>query len=100
MSFCLECEKRSAHVNSALCPECEAATTNMPVGVRMNSMCCLVQDNDCHWYVIPVDRFDDWGEWCEIDSEDERAWTPPEYATEVGGAPSLVHFSSWEISHA
>jgi hypothetical protein len=57
----------------------------------------LVQDSDCHWYVIPNNKNDDWCEWCEIDSDDERAWTPPEYAEEIGGCPSLVKFKEYRI---
>jgi hypothetical protein len=55
----------------------------------------LAQDNDSHWYVIPVDRAEEWEQWCEIDSDDERAWTPPEFAWQVGGSYSLVEFSGW-----
>ena len=53
----------------------------------------LVSDNDGHWYVVPVARLSEWNTWCEIPSDDERAWDAPDYARRVGGAPSLVSFT-------
>lgn len=53
----------------------------------------LAQDNDSHWYVVQANRRKEWDDWCEIDSDDERAWTAPEFATAVGGAPSMITFS-------
>ncbi|MGO8211808.1 hypothetical protein ACC782_33550 [Rhizobium ruizarguesonis] len=58
----------------------------------------LTTDNDSHWYVVPVAHKEEWDAWCEIDSDDERAWTPPEFARAVGGAPCLVTFSNPEIA--
>lgn len=52
----------------------------------------LVQDNDCHWYIIPVDRIDDWDEWCK-----SNEWEAPRYAASVGGHPSLVTFTNPKI---
>ncbi len=57
----------------------------------------LTQDSDSHWYVVPVDKEDEWNNWCEIDSDDERAWTPPLWAVEVGGSPTTVHFTNWTL---
>lgn len=57
----------------------------------------LVQDNDCHWYVIPDNKSDDWFNWCEIDVCDERAWEPPKYAKQIGGCPKLVKFKQYRI---
>lgn len=53
----------------------------------------LAQDNDSHWYVIPVDKEKEWSAWCDIDPDDERAWDAPEFARQVGGSYSLVSFS-------
>lgn len=55
----------------------------------------MTQDNDGHHYVIPVDKTDAWDEWREIDSEDERAWTPPDFAVQVDGG--RVTFDQYEI---
>lgn len=58
----------------------------------------LSRDNDFHWYIIPVARQQEWDEWREISEDDERSWTPPDFAKPVGGAPSLVTFCMPEIS--
>ena len=55
---------------------------------------CLVQDDSSHWYVIPVEHAEDFDEW--VQNEDD--WDTPEYAEEVGGSPSLVEFSVYEIT--
>jgi hypothetical protein len=57
----------------------------------------LVQDNDCHWFVIPAKKERLWSEWVAVDSEDERSWTPPGFAVEVGGSPSRVKFTVFRI---
>lgn len=53
----------------------------------------LGQDNDCHWYVIPDARRDEWHTWLNIPDDDERSWDAPEWAKPVGGAPGWVTFS-------
>lgn len=58
----------------------------------------LTTDNDSHWYVIPEAKRGEWNEWCDIPSDDERAWEPPEFARAVGGSPSLVTFTNPEIA--
>lgn len=58
----------------------------------------LSMDNDGHWFVVPTDKAGEWGEWKRLDQDDERAWTPPDFAKQVGGSPSLVTFSNPEIS--
>lgn len=58
----------------------------------------LSQDNDSHWFVVPVARQQEWDAWLEIDSDDERAWEVPDFAKAVGGAPCLVTFANPEIS--
>jgi hypothetical protein len=52
----------------------------------------LAQDGDCHWYVVPAARREEWEAWREIPSEDERAWEVPSFARELGGSPSMVTF--------
>lgn len=58
----------------------------------------LAQDNDSHWYVVPVARKAEWDEWCEIAPDDERAWDAPDFAKQVGGAYSLVTFENPTIA--
>lgn len=53
----------------------------------------MAQDNDCHWYVIPVARQQEWYDWCDIPTDDERSWEPPEFAQRTYGSYSLVTFA-------
>lgn len=57
----------------------------------------LDQDNDGHWFVVPVSKYVRWEEWLSLDSEDERAWDVPEYITPIDGGPQGVCFPSYEI---
>jgi hypothetical protein len=58
----------------------------------------LSPDNDGHWFVVPITKASEWGEWKRIPADDERAWTPPDFAKQVGGSPCLVTFTNPEIS--
>lgn len=57
----------------------------------------LTQDSDCHWFVVPVDKREEWNAWTEIDSDDERAWEAPDFARSIGGSPSMVTFLEPDI---
>jgi hypothetical protein len=48
----------------------------------------LVQDDDCHWYVVEADRVD---EWYELDDDQINAGQP--WMRQVGGAPNQVTFT-------
>lgn len=52
----------------------------------------LVRDGDCHWYVIPADKMEEWDAWCY----DENSWDPPEWADALGGSPSMLTFENPE----
>lgn len=54
-------------------------------------------DSDSHWYVIPVEYEQEWSDWCDIDTDDERSWSPPEFATPIGGSPNRVRFTDWRL---
>lgn len=54
----------------------------------------LDQDQDCHWYVIPVSHRVDWLNWNSQDPNDERYWTPPDFAKPLGGSHTLVTFEN------
>lgn len=65
----------------------------------------LIQDEDCHWYVIPADKQEAASKYFEAVG---RYWQPdkpkgarlpkePEWLVAVGGAPSLVEFTGWTI---
>lgn len=53
----------------------------------------LSTDGDGHWFIVPVAKRDEWYEWANIDSDDERSWESPEFAQPVGGSPSMVSFT-------
>ncbi len=53
----------------------------------------LVQDRDCHWFVIPVARQQEWDAWCDLSEDDERAWDAPDFAKPTGGSYSLLTFT-------
>lgn len=57
----------------------------------------LTQDNDSHWYVVPVANKAEWEAWCDIDPDDEAAWVAPAFARQVGGSPCLVTFTDARI---
>lgn len=52
----------------------------------------LDQDNDCHWYIVPVQYRDEWADWLNGAAEDH----PPVYATPVDG-PHKVVFERWMV---
>jgi len=67
------------------CPKCKKAiladlgfTHQMPV-----------QDNDCHWFIIPAEKEEEW--YNHLDSEDYGYIDIP-WAKEVGGCLSLIEF--------
>jgi hypothetical protein len=53
----------------------------------------LVQDDSCHWYVIPEHMSAVWDRWWEDDEGREA----PEWAHRINGAPSRVVFNSWRL---
>lgn len=61
----------------------------------------MVQDDACHWYVIPAGRRSDWATFVSMvengDCEDEVV-DMPLWATPLGGAPSLIEFYVWRIA--
>lgn len=58
----------------------------------------LAQDNDSHWWIVPVDRHADFAAWAEADPEDANRWKPMDFfAIEVGGCPGLVTFTDPQI---
>ena len=57
----------------------------------------LDTDSSAHWYVIPWDRREEWELWAQLEDDDERAWTPPEWAKAVNGSPSGVVFENPQI---
>lgn len=54
----------------------------------------LTRDDSGHWYVIPADKSSEFNKWVESEGEEDQ----PEWAVRVGGSPSLVKFTTYEIS--
>lgn len=57
----------------------------------------LARDNDGHWFVVPIANREDWRTWLDLDGDDERSWTVPDFAEPVDGSPSLVSFTDPRI---
>lgn len=45
----------------------------------------IVSDNSGHEYYIPVDRYNDWANFMEIDEDDDRSWRVPYFAIRIDG---------------
>lgn len=67
---------------------------------------CLLRDDDCHWYVVPVERVAEFHRIEQLLTDywagDAESSVPefadfPDWAVRVGGAPSLVEFESYVI---
>lgn len=55
----------------------------------------LVQDDDCHWYIIPADKRDAFFAWLE--GQDASDGYAPDWANRFGGGPESVTFEKPEI---
>lgn len=55
----------------------------------------LDQDNDGHWYIIPLNKINEWNNW--FNSEDYDNGIVPDYVEEVGGCPSNVIFKNYKV---
>jgi hypothetical protein len=47
----------------------------------------LCQDDDCHWYLIPADKKEEWNEWLDVVQEGDSL---PKYAQAVDGPHRLT----------
>lgn len=80
-----------------------------PLGLRVEppesaESFVLVQDHDCHWYVVPASKqeeasryFDAVDAYWSDPSADGDPPPEPGWLDQVGGAPSLVKFASYRI---
>ncbi len=55
----------------------------------------LVQDDDCHWYVIPANKENQWSNW--LKGADADNWDLPDFAERIGGCYTLVKFKEYRI---
>lgn len=63
----------------------------------MTTRWCLTNDDDGHWYVIPVRRKDEFERWLYGDGGSLDGAPQPPWAWNVNGHPSNVTFSEVEI---
>lgn len=49
----------------------------------------MVQDQACHWYIIPIDKDREFDDWSMLDSDEV-----PDYALEIDG-PHRIAFHHW-----
>ena len=54
----------------------------------------LSADEDGHWFVVPLDKTQEWHKWRDLDQDSEEAWEPPAWASPVDGNPSRVTFEN------
>lgn len=57
----------------------------------------LDEDNDGHWYVVPVELSEVWQKWLSLPDDNPESWEPPDGCEQVGGSPTLVRFSDYII---
>ena len=50
-------------------------------------------DRSAHRYLIPVEKRQEWEEWCGIDEDDERSWVIPAFARQLDGWLSRLTFT-------
>ncbi len=62
------------------------------VCAALNGKFFLGRDGDSHWFIIPVERREEWEKWVIIPEDDPSGWDVPEFAQEVGGSPSGIEF--------
>lgn len=55
----------------------------------------LSRDNDGHWYIVPETLRQKWYDWCDLPSDDEEAWEPPDGTQPIYG-PGAVVFSRYK----
>ena len=57
----------------------------------------LVQDDSCHWYLIPAENKKEWEEFCALDPDDEASWDVPKWASQIDGPHSILIHEYSEI---
>lgn len=62
--------------------------------VEKDNFCKLVQDESCHWYIIPAAKDKEWEDFRNIPEDDERSWDVPEFAKRIDG-PHRLLFKEW-----
>lgn len=84
------------------CPECREffdrlyieGNKIMTIERKEKERFMLIQDESCHWYVIPVSKEKEFNKL----AEDEDLDCFPDWAEPVGGSYTLVTFSEFKIA--
>ena len=58
----------------------------------LNGKFFLGRDGDCHWFIVPVERREEWEKWANIPEDDPSGWDIPDFVQEIGGSPSMIEF--------
>lgn len=56
----------------------------------------LIQDSDSHWYLIPYDSQDEFGEW-ELAMENYIEWNGTDFDSMRVDGPNRVLIIEWEL---
>lgn len=75
---------------SDIAEKCRAAITGEPARTAYR----LVQDNDCHWYVIPADRVESFNDW--VQCQERSLPMETELEPERVNGPHTVTFTDWK----
>lgn len=59
----------------------------------MSTRFFMGQDQSSHWYLVPVERRDEWEAWSGMDDNDEASWETPSWVKQIDG-PSSVTFTA------
>lgn len=60
----------------------------------MSGEFCLVRDDDCHWYVIPVEMKDDFDRWKKTQAHCED-WDGHDFNENRIDGPHRLVFKTW-----
>jgi hypothetical protein len=86
-----DCPEHGFHLGASV-----KADREDPIELRASTQrYFLGQDDDGHWYVVPVDKRGEWEKWLARLGYTEAA---PEWVESVGGSPCLVTFIDPQIS--
>lgn len=55
-------------------------------------------DNSGHYYLVPVNKKEEFKVWSNLDDEDEASWEAPAWVIDINGCPSQVTFTNPEIA--
>lgn len=51
-------------------------------------------DNDCHWYLVKAEKAEEWEDWINLNSDDPKSWSVPDFALMIYGNPNRITFEN------